>query len=210
MASQQKVTIIDVVNNAERLLADANLLFDNQRFASAFMLAVLAFEEVGKALLWSWGESEKAPRSRSRVSFHSRKQSATAALLVGQAVDKVLRPKIRTHFAQHISNAPGTIKERLSSVPTFTNFDESARELVKTEESQLSFMVYNGVIDLTKRAATYVHHQSAERQIYPNKFKHRDPQRFIDETRRALRLMKDEFAMNVGHAIFRSVEVPNG
>jgi AbiV family abortive infection protein len=37
--------------NARRILGDARLLSDNQRYASAFALAVLGLEEIGKALL---------------------------------------------------------------------------------------------------------------------------------------------------------------
>jgi len=41
--------------NAKRLLRDAKLLSDNKRYASAFALAVLGLEEIGKVILKRWG-----------------------------------------------------------------------------------------------------------------------------------------------------------
>jgi AbiV family abortive infection protein len=41
----------EIVANAARLLGDAKLLSDNGRFASAFALAVLGLEELGKVVL---------------------------------------------------------------------------------------------------------------------------------------------------------------
>ncbi len=40
-----------IIRNAKRLLADADLLAENGRYASAFVLATLALEEVGKVVL---------------------------------------------------------------------------------------------------------------------------------------------------------------
>jgi AbiV family abortive infection protein len=50
-----------IIANAARLLADAKLLVDHARFASAFALAVLGVEEIGKVALEIW-----EPLSRSR------------------------------------------------------------------------------------------------------------------------------------------------
>ena len=43
-----------IVDNAKRLLGDAELLDDNGRYASAFALAVLSLEEIGKVILGRW------------------------------------------------------------------------------------------------------------------------------------------------------------
>ena len=42
-----------ILGNATRLLDDARLLADNRRYASAFALALLGVEEIGKVLLRS-------------------------------------------------------------------------------------------------------------------------------------------------------------
>jgi AbiV family abortive infection protein len=44
-----------IMTNAARLLGDAKLLADHNRFASAFALAVLGVEEIGKVILDIWG-----------------------------------------------------------------------------------------------------------------------------------------------------------
>src|SRR5882762_8780923 len=62
---------------------DARLLVDNRRFASAFALAVLAMEEIGKALIDGWNSDIPLAKPKGFQSLHIQKQSAVAALLVG-------------------------------------------------------------------------------------------------------------------------------
>jgi AbiV family abortive infection protein len=69
--------------NAKRLLRDAKLLSDNNRYASAFALAVLGLEEIGKVILKRWG----LPGNEGR-SWHLNKQLAVSSLLI---VDAVIR-----------------------------------------------------------------------------------------------------------------------
>jgi AbiV family abortive infection protein len=69
-----------IVDNAERLLADAELLTDNGRYASACALAILALEEIGKVILRVWNVSE----SKGRGHDHLSKQQAVASLLLGE------------------------------------------------------------------------------------------------------------------------------
>jgi AbiV family abortive infection protein len=47
-----------ILQNARRLLNDACLLYDNERFASATALAILAMEEKGKWLMTKWASEE--------------------------------------------------------------------------------------------------------------------------------------------------------
>src|ERR1700674_1449807 len=46
-----------ILKNAERLFADAQLLLDHNRCATAFVLAVLCLEEIGKIILDTWDVS---------------------------------------------------------------------------------------------------------------------------------------------------------
>jgi AbiV len=64
--------------NAKRLLRDAVLLTDNKRHASAFALAVLGLEEIGKVILKRWGLSNN--------SGHLNKQLAVSSLLMADAL----------------------------------------------------------------------------------------------------------------------------
>jgi AbiV family abortive infection protein len=72
-----------VMGNATRLLNDARLLVDHRRFASAFALAVLAVEEIGKALIDGWNADAPLAKPMGFQSLHIQKQSAVAALLLG-------------------------------------------------------------------------------------------------------------------------------
>ena len=45
-----------VLENARRLLSDAELLFENERYRSATALAILSMEEAGKACVIRWRE----------------------------------------------------------------------------------------------------------------------------------------------------------
>jgi AbiV family abortive infection protein len=68
-----------VMRNAKRLLDDAKLLNEHVRHASAFALAVLALEEIGKAILRKWDLSDHA-------SGHPHKQLAVSSLLFVDAL----------------------------------------------------------------------------------------------------------------------------
>jgi AbiV family abortive infection protein len=75
---------LPILTNAQRLLKDAAILLEHRRFASAFALAVLGIEEIGKALIDGWNAdapllSEPAMRSR-----HIQKQTAVVSLLLGK------------------------------------------------------------------------------------------------------------------------------
>src|SRR6516162_2927756 len=70
-------------DNAARLFKDAELLLEHRRYASAFALAVLGVEEIGKFLLKEWEEERPLPKPRRRESAHLQKQTVIASLLTG-------------------------------------------------------------------------------------------------------------------------------
>jgi hypothetical protein len=72
-----------VLANATRLLNDARILVAHRSFASAFALAVLAVEEIGKALIEHWSEDAPLGKAKS-ASLHIQKQMAVSSLLVGR------------------------------------------------------------------------------------------------------------------------------
>ena len=65
-----------VISNAKRLVRDAELLKDHERYASAYALAILGLEEIGKVILKRWGEPDKERR------WHLSKQMAVSSLLI--------------------------------------------------------------------------------------------------------------------------------
>jgi AbiV family abortive infection protein len=196
MKSERKAAVPDVVSNAERLLADAELLIEYGRFASAFVLAVLAFEEVGKALLWAWGESENPTKARSRVSFHMRKQSAMASLLLARFA--------RDTIERHLAEVGATLEERMESIHADDTVEVVAKAMFESNEGRLTRLIEIGAVDKTKQAAAYVDHWFVEHNILPIEFSDSDALRSVSDTRRALALMSDQLAMRVGLALFRA------
>jgi len=68
-----------LMENVLRLTTDAALLRDNERYASASVLAVIALEEVGKLAHLLWEAQGIKPKS-TRSNWHLQKQSAALAL----------------------------------------------------------------------------------------------------------------------------------
>jgi hypothetical protein len=71
------------LSNATRLLNDARLLVDHRRFASAFALAVLGVEEIGKVLLDGWKADKPLAKPKGSSTLHIQKQTAVSSLLLG-------------------------------------------------------------------------------------------------------------------------------
>ena len=72
-----------VVENAKRLLADAEAMFELERWQTGTALAILALEEVGKYYLISWEHDEGK-----KVVSHKTKQAVLASFyLADSAID---------------------------------------------------------------------------------------------------------------------------
>jgi AbiV family abortive infection protein len=67
-------TVSTIVANAKRLLADANTLAAAGSFRTAISLAVLSFEESGKACLVYWQKAGFISDARERLKHHIEKQ----------------------------------------------------------------------------------------------------------------------------------------
>ena len=84
------------IDNAERLWADSRLLNAEGRSKSAIILAILAIEELGKALITVWGVRNLA--SKREHPTHVEKQTATFALLSSDEILKKDRGRVRKHI----------------------------------------------------------------------------------------------------------------
>ncbi|WP_323801185.1 AbiV family abortive infection protein [Parasphingorhabdus sp.] len=90
------------VTNAERLWSDSKLLNAHSREKSAIILAVFAIEELGKALITSWGVKNIA--SKREHPTHAKKQSATFALLCANEMLKKNRKRMQKQIEQGTIN----------------------------------------------------------------------------------------------------------
>jgi AbiV family abortive infection protein len=84
---EEKINSNPTLENAFRLMRDADLLFKNKRHASVVALAVLSLEEIGKYLLVRWS-SDDSKFNYDRRRLHKMKQGAIAALFMVDAVRK--------------------------------------------------------------------------------------------------------------------------
>jgi AbiV family abortive infection protein len=123
-----------ILGNATRLLDDARLLVEHGRYASAFALALLGFEEIGKVLLKSW-EAEK-PLAKAKVwrSQHIQKQAAVATLLNGALLARMF-PRVDWK----------TI-----------DFDAVTKAFNDSDEGQILALIREGHLDRRKQNALYL------------------------------------------------------
>jgi AbiV family abortive infection protein len=124
----------DVTRNVFRLVNDAKLLNEHERYSSAYALAVLALEELGKFLFIVWGLP--APKKNRHVV----KQRAVGALLISQWVDK--------EFGR-----PETVDDDL--------IERGAKALSESSPGRLSEFIEMTVLDKAKQAALYSDEWSA-------------------------------------------------
>jgi AbiV family abortive infection protein len=122
-----------ILGNARRLFKDAELLMDHQRYASAFALAVLGLEEIGKALLKHWEADRPLPKKEG-VSAHIRKQTAVASLLLG---------------ALMVRRFPRGVDWDTLDIPAITN------EFNESEEGRVFVAIRNSDLDKRKQSALY-------------------------------------------------------
>lgn len=86
MEQQHVDAIAPVMANVTRLVEDATLLIQSDRMPSAFVLNVIALEEVGKVIQIRWEQLER-PTTRQGRTGHLQKQWAVACLMIA---DKML------------------------------------------------------------------------------------------------------------------------
>jgi AbiV family abortive infection protein len=126
-----------ILANGQRLADDAAFLADEGRFASAFFLAVLGVEEVGKAILDHWHSAEPLPKAKGRTA-HLQKQAAVSCLLVGAYA-------VREHA--QVFTVPTELTDELMTRLT--------RKFNESDEGRLLGQVKANLLDKTKQMAVY-------------------------------------------------------
>ncbi|MCK1723577.1 AbiV family abortive infection protein [Bradyrhizobium sp. 141] len=132
MADNQQLSLI--LGNATRLLDDARLLVEHRRYASAFALALLGVEEIGKVLLKSWEAEGPLAKAKERKTAHVLKQAAVANLLVGALLART--------FPNGVDWA--TI-----------DFDAVTKAFNDSVEGELLVLIRHGHLDRRKQEALY-------------------------------------------------------
>jgi AbiV family abortive infection protein len=188
------ISVPPVVRNALRLLADADLLAEHGRHASAFVLATLAFEEVGKVVLLFWGRSSEIAQATRGTSAHVQKQAAAASLLMADL----------THLTAHDHAksvglaSPKALTE--NDVPSAV--EAIARALSGSAEARLFDLAAAGVLDMTKQSGLYVDEWFSEHDLTHFGFSQEDSERARADARRVLSLLRDVEKLSLARVLF--------
>lgn len=171
-----------VIANAARLLQDAKLLFDHTRFASAFALAVLGVEEIGKVILDIWGSAAPLSKPVARRSAHVRKQAAVSSLLLASVAVR--------EFSAEVDN-----EELVHRV---------AEAFRLSHEGQFMSNVHVGALDKAKQIGLYRDDWLTDASLHADQFTEADVDAIFTIARRAIEAVEDTLIMNTGRAIYET------
>jgi AbiV family abortive infection protein len=175
-----------IIANAARLLKDAKLLVNHERYASAFALAVLALEEIGKVVLHLWGNPEATSKLNKHPSAPIKKQAAVSSLLLAESVAKELGAAITT------GSASDELVERV------------ARFMHGSESGRFHWLVRIGAMDKTKQVALYRDDWLDAAGLSADQFTYTDLQALFEQCRHAIAAVGDQRMMRVGKAIYEA------
>jgi AbiV family abortive infection protein len=164
----------EVISNAKRLVRDAVLLKDHERYASAYVLAILGLEEIGKVILERWGEPEKERR------YHLPKQMAVSAL--------VLMDDVRRRIREEISD-----QSQLTSYV----FQRATRAAMESEVGHFSATVASKLLDGRKQCALYKDGEFADAGLHSDQIARADVELIFKAFSFALDTINDDAAMQV-------------
>ncbi|MET3335375.1 AbiV family abortive infection protein [Bradyrhizobium ottawaense] len=173
-----------VIANAARLLKDAKLLVDHTRFASAFALAVLGVEEIGKVILDIWASAAPLSKSVVRRSAHIRKQAAVSSLLLGSFAVR--------EFGTVVDDANEELIQRV------------AEAFRLSPEGKLMSQVQGGALDKAKQLGLYHDDWLTDASLHADQFSDADVHAIFSIARRAIEVVDDARIMRTGRAIYET------
>jgi AbiV family abortive infection protein len=175
-----------IMTNAARLLGDAKLLADHNRFASAFALAVLGVEEIGKVILVIWGTGKSLSKPKIRKSSHLRKQSAVGSVLLASFAVKEFSGIIK---------APVVTDELVEGV---------ARAFHDSLEGRFLGHIATGAVEKTKHLAMYRDEWLTSASLHTDQFVKSDVTGILEFARSAVAALNDARIMRTGRAIYET------
>ena len=182
-----------LLENSGRLLEDSELLVQHGRYGSAFALAVLGLEEVGKAVLYKWGESEELRKLSLKKTFHVQKQLAVAHLLAAplaleHIIEQIAIPNLRDLVANRLD-----VEDHVEAL---------ARKLYESEEGRWERHVELGVIDVLKQISIYDDGSKLNLEIRSSDVQSDSVVSITAKARRALALLDHELSMKIARATY--------
>jgi hypothetical protein len=171
--------------NAKRLLRDAVLLNDNGRHASAFALAVLGLEEIGKVILRLW-------RLPNYSYGHLHKQLAVSSLLI---VDALIREGQKPRKGM-IDPA------EIGRPPSDAALKRIIKAAMESEAGRFSRSVDAKAVDGMKQFAFYYDGVLEGAGFHPDHFTYANVEPIFKMCVAALREIEDDQTMQVAKALF--------
>jgi len=194
-----------IFKNAARLIADARLLHESEREASAVALSVLALEEIGKYALHQWSLSEQERSLLKRLNFHRVKQMAIGALIMAADAVAALRKYVdkHNHIIVHRSQLPAeyTIPNWIPSpLSEDEAIEEMARALAGSEGPRFWSSAVQGIIEKVKHASLYVDEGASETHLTPPITDWKNAEEMINRASEALVMVEDPLCMVVAES----------
>ena len=178
-----------IFKNAERLFLVSKLLSENGRYPSAYSIAMLALEELGKLLLDIWSTSDNNSKGKPQPTLHRRKQSAVASLLLANYLVKTYGKKII---------AEGISEDLVETV---------AKELAEGPAGKFAFHVNIGVFDKIKQIGLYHDCDLAERGLHAGRLDKGAVSDICDKCQEATQALDHPDVVDIGAGIYRLYNV---
>jgi AbiV family abortive infection protein len=175
-----------VIENAARLLRDAKLLVAHARFASAFALAVLGMEEIGKVVLDIWGRAGPLSKPIKRRTLHVRKQAAVGSLLL----------------ASFAAEKFGDMDAELAITDDL--IERVAKAFWDSPEGKFLAHVEMGALEKTKHMGMYWDDWLIAASLHADQFDNADVSSMFETARRTIKVIGDPRIMRVGRAIYET------
>jgi AbiV family abortive infection protein len=170
--------------NAGRLLRDAKLLSDNKRYASAFAVAVLGLEEIGKSILRQW--------NLSNYSGHPNKQLAVSSLLIVDAMMRELQKPRRGMIN------PADFGQPRSAAA----LERIIKATMESEAGRFSKLVDAKALEKIKQFCFYYDGVLEDAGVHPDHFTYADVERIFKMCVAALKKTEDDQALMVAKVMF--------
>lgn len=181
--------IRSVMDNVNRLVEDATLLISKGRLPSAFVLDVIALEEVGKVIHIRWRQLDRKITRQARTG-HLQKQWAVACLLVA---DKLL-----PFYNKIILGPPSEQPARMM---------ELAAAFMDSPERHFFERVMEKTIDRSKQLGLYEDESNAEAGVSRSSLNQASIQEISDIILRAVVLLANDVVLVVA-SIFYEIMPP--
>jgi AbiV family abortive infection protein len=175
-----------IIANSARLLGDAKLLADHGRFASAFALALLGVEEIGKMILEVWADVEPLSKPIVRRTAHVRKQAAVGSLLLASFAVKEF----------------GDLDAEIAITDELIERVRAA--LQSSSEGQFLAHAESGVLEKTKQVGLYKDNSLINPVVRADHFNESDVASIFQIAQRVIGCVADLRMMRAGRAIYET------